>query len=87
MKCARLRPCCQAKDPVTGSLNASVAQWLISTGRAAPPYVVSQGAVLGRAGRVHISTDAEGAVWVGGGTLTCISGQVHALSRSRRRLR
>jgi PhzF family phenazine biosynthesis protein len=64
------------EDPVTGSLNASLAQWLLSTGRAQAPYVASQGTVLGRSGRVYISTDADGAVWVGGGTITCISGWV-----------
>jgi len=64
------------EDPVTGSLNASLAAWLLSTGRASAPYVASQGTVLGRAGRVHISRDADGTIWVGGGTVTCISGQV-----------
>jgi PhzF family phenazine biosynthesis protein len=64
------------EDPVTGSFNASAAQWLIRTGRAAAPYVVSQGTALARSGRVHISSDDRGAVWVGGGTITCISGQV-----------
>ncbi len=66
------------EDPVTGSLNASVAQWLIRTGRAHPPYVVSQGTALGRSGRVHISADEEGTVWVGGQTITCIEGQLEA---------
>jgi PhzF family phenazine biosynthesis protein len=64
------------EDPVTGSLNASLAQWLLDTGRAASPYVASQGSVLGRAGRVHISSDVDGTIWVGGGTITCISGNV-----------
>jgi PhzF family phenazine biosynthesis protein len=64
------------EDPVTGSLNASVAQWLLGTGRASAPYVAAQGTALGRAGRVHISSDAEGAVWVAGGTVTCVSGRV-----------
>jgi PhzF family phenazine biosynthesis protein len=64
------------EDPVTGSLNASMAEWLLRTGRATAPYVVSQGTVLGRQGRVHISTDDTGAVWVGGGTITCVTGQV-----------
>jgi PhzF family phenazine biosynthesis protein len=64
------------EDPVTGSLNASLADWLLRTGRARAPYVASQGTVLGRAGRVHISTDADGAIWVGGGTISCISGKV-----------
>jgi PhzF family phenazine biosynthesis protein len=64
------------EDPVTGSLNASVAQWLLGTGRASAPYVAAQGTALGRAGRVHISADAEGAVWVAGGTVTCVAGTV-----------
>jgi PhzF family phenazine biosynthesis protein len=64
------------EDPVTGSLNASVAQWLLRTGRATAPYVASQGTAIGRAGRVHITADDDGAVWVGGGTITCIAGEV-----------
>jgi PhzF family phenazine biosynthesis protein len=64
------------EDPVTGSLNAAIAPWLLRTGHAATPYVVSQGTVLGRSGRVHISADQDGGVWVGGGTVTCICGQV-----------
>ncbi len=64
------------EDPVTGSLNASVAQWLLRTGRATAPYVAAQGTALGRAGRVHISADDGGAIWVAGGTVTCISGSV-----------
>jgi len=65
-----------AEDPVTGSLNASLAGWLLRTGRASAPYVTSQGTALGRSGRVHISRDADGTIWVGGGTVTCISGEV-----------
>jgi len=65
------------EDPVTGSLNASLAGWLIETGRAQPAYVASQGGALGRAGRVHISTDADGTIWVGGGTVTCVEGDVN----------
>jgi PhzF family phenazine biosynthesis protein len=65
-----------AEDPVTGSLNASLAQWLLGTGRAEAPYVASQGTVLGRRGRVHVSRDDEGAIWVGGGTVTLVSGSV-----------
>jgi PhzF family phenazine biosynthesis protein len=64
------------EDPVTGSLNASLAQWLLATGRAHAPYVARQGTALGRNGRVRISTDAGGQVWVGGDTITCISGTV-----------
>lgn len=64
------------EDPVTGSLNAAIAPWLLRTGRANAPYVVSQGTLLGREGRVHISADEGGVIWVGGSTLTCVSGQV-----------
>jgi PhzF family phenazine biosynthesis protein len=64
------------EDPVTGSLNASLAQWLISTGRAAAPYLVRQGTVLGRNGQVRITASADGTVWVGGDAVTCISGTV-----------
>jgi PhzF family phenazine biosynthesis protein len=64
------------EDPVTGSLNASLAQWLLATGRATAPYVARQGTALGRAGRVHVTQDADGAVWVGGGTVTCVRGEV-----------
>jgi PhzF family phenazine biosynthesis protein len=64
------------EDPVTGSLNASLAAWLLRTGRATAPYVASQGTALGRRGRVHISRDPDGTIWVAGGTVTCVSGQV-----------
>jgi len=64
------------EDPVTGSLNASLGQWLLATGRVTAPYVASQGTVLGRRGRVHVSRDGDGQVWVGGGTITCVSGTV-----------
>jgi PhzF family phenazine biosynthesis protein len=62
------------EDPVTGSLNASLAGWLLDTGRATAPYVASQGTALGRRGRVHISRDPDGTIWVGGGTVTCVAG-------------
>jgi PhzF family phenazine biosynthesis protein len=64
------------EDPVTGSLNASLGQWLLATGRVKAPYVASQGTAMGRRGRVHVSCDADGQVWVGGGTVTCVSGTV-----------
>jgi PhzF family phenazine biosynthesis protein len=63
------------EDPVTGSLNASAAQWLLSSGRARAPYVASQGTRLGRSGRVVIDQDREGTVWVGGKTTTCFAGE------------
>jgi PhzF family phenazine biosynthesis protein len=64
------------EDPVTGSLNASLAQWLTSSGRIATPYIASQGTALGRAGRVHVSSGDDGTIWVGGGTVTCIEGEI-----------
>ncbi|MFV2062141.1 MAG: PhzF family phenazine biosynthesis protein [Chloroflexota bacterium] len=64
------------EDPVTGSLNASLAQWLVGSGRFKAPYVASQGTVLGRAGRVHINQEADGSIWVGGDTHTVLEGSV-----------
>ncbi|GAA4716611.1 PhzF family phenazine biosynthesis protein [Phytohabitans rumicis] len=63
-----------AEDPVCGSMNASVGQWLTSTGAAPSSYRVSQGARLGRAGDITITADADGTVWVGGATTTCFRG-------------
>ena len=64
------------EDPVTGSLNASLAQWLIGAGFAEARYVAAQGACLQRAGRVYIERDGAGQVWVGGHAVTCVSGHV-----------
>src|SRR5580692_2505338 len=64
------------EDPVTGSLNASLAQWLLASGRAEAPYLARQGTALGRAGEVRITADDDGQVWVGGGVVTCVSGTV-----------
>lgn len=64
------------EDPVTGSLNASLAQWLMAEGHAPARYVAAQGTCLGRAGRVLLERDANGDIWVGGQVQTCISGQV-----------
>jgi PhzF family phenazine biosynthesis protein len=63
------------EDPVTGSLNASVAQWLIGAQLAPSRYVAAQGTVLQRAGRVHIHSEG-GSVWVGGDVSECIRGEV-----------
>jgi len=65
------------EDPVTGSLNASVAQWLIRTGRVRAPYEASQGAAIGRAGLVRITQDPDGTVWTGGRSVTLVRGTVH----------
>jgi PhzF family phenazine biosynthesis protein len=64
------------EDPVTGSLNASLAQWLMADGYAPTSYIASQGTCLDRAGRVHLVRDAGGQVWVGGDAVTCITGTV-----------
>ncbi|MEU3643977.1 PhzF family phenazine biosynthesis protein [Lentzea sp. NPDC034063] len=64
-----------AEDPVTGSLNASIAQWLIPAGIAPRRYVAAQGTALGRRGRIHLS-QAEGQIWVGGNTVVGVTGQV-----------
>ncbi|MDP3606486.1 MAG: PhzF family phenazine biosynthesis protein [Polaromonas sp.] len=67
------------EDPVTGSLNASLAQWLMAEGHAPDHYLVAQGTCLGRAGRVHLSRESAGGTthtWVGGESVTCISGTV-----------
>jgi PhzF family phenazine biosynthesis protein len=63
------------EDPVTGSLNASVAQWLFDSGRAAGDYVAAQGTRLGRTGRIHVEREAGGTVWIGGRTATLFVGQ------------
>jgi PhzF family phenazine biosynthesis protein len=63
------------EDPVTGSLNASAAQWLIDSGRLTAPFVARQGTAVGRAGRVHIDV-ADGELWVGGDTAVVIDGSI-----------
>jgi PhzF family phenazine biosynthesis protein len=63
------------EDPVTGSLNAKIAQWLIGSGRAPASYVAAQGTAMGRAGRVHVQRDAEG-TWIGGDVAPCVAGTV-----------
>ena len=64
-----------AEDPVTGSLNAALAQWLLADGTLTSPYVASQGTALGRAGRVFIE-ESDSEIWVGGDAVTCIDGTV-----------
>jgi predicted PhzF superfamily epimerase YddE/YHI9 len=65
-----------SEDPVTGSFNASMAQWMTDVGWAPAAYLVAQGSCIGRAGRVHVERDATGQVWIGGDAVTCISGTV-----------
>ncbi len=64
------------EDPVTGSLNASVAQWLLGTGALQSPYVASQGFAMGRRGRVLVDRDDDGTVWVGGTATAIVAGEV-----------
>jgi PhzF family phenazine biosynthesis protein len=63
------------EDPVTGSLNASLGQWLIGSGVAPSSYLARQGTRVGRYGVISVE-QRDGAVWVGGATRTCISGTV-----------
>ena len=65
-----------SEDPVTGSLNASIAQWLLGDGTLASPYVAAQGTAIGRSGRVHVN-EADDEIWVGGDSVTCIDGTVN----------
>jgi PhzF family phenazine biosynthesis protein len=65
-----------AEDPVTGSLNASLAQWLIAEGHLPMRYRARQGTALGRSGEVFINQDSSGQVWVGGDVSDCIEGSV-----------
>ncbi|MGA7270476.1 MAG: PhzF family phenazine biosynthesis protein [Acidimicrobiia bacterium] len=64
------------EDPVTGSLNASLGQWLLGSERAAAPYLARQGTRLGRSGRILVDQDEEGTVWVGGATVTVVDGTI-----------
>lgn len=64
------------EDPVTGSLNAGLAIWLIGEGRLPQSYTAAQGTALGRSGRVIIEQDDDGETWVGGHALTCVDGMV-----------
>lgn len=63
------------EDPVTGSLNAAAAQWMLDTGRVSPPYVAQQGTALGRRGRIYLTADTQG-VWVGGATHIAVTGEI-----------
>ena len=64
-----------SEDPVTGSLNAGLAQWLIPAGLAPAAYIASQGTVMRRQGRIHVESDGDD-VWIGGKTNICIKGRL-----------
>ena len=63
------------EDPVTGSLNAALAMWLVGNGTLATPYVAAQGTALGRRGRVYVDS-ADDELWIGGDAVTAIEGSV-----------
>jgi len=63
------------EDPVTGSLNAGIATWLINSGLSKDSYSVSQGTALGRKGKIYIET-INNEIWVGGEVVNCIEGEV-----------
>ncbi|WP_101397188.1 PhzF family phenazine biosynthesis protein [Phycicoccus duodecadis] len=65
-----------SEDPVTGSLNAGLAQWLVPAGLMPPRYVAAQGGAIGRAGRIEVTVELSGAVLVGGATRTLVTGRL-----------
>lgn len=65
-----------SEDPITGSFNASLSQWLMADGHMPARYTAAQGRCIGRKGRVFVERDAEGQVWVGGHSVDCIAGTV-----------
>ncbi|WP_268812417.1 PhzF family phenazine biosynthesis protein [Sphingobium yanoikuyae] len=67
------------EDPVTGSLNASLAQWLFATGVAERNYVAAQGTCIGRSGRIYLTRDDADQIWVGGETRTYVEGRLPSL--------
>ncbi|RYF34604.1 MAG: PhzF family phenazine biosynthesis protein [Comamonadaceae bacterium] len=64
------------EDPVTGSLNASLAEWLIADGHLPARYRAGQGQAMGRDGYVNVERDADGTIWIGGDSVTCVDGSV-----------
>jgi predicted PhzF superfamily epimerase YddE/YHI9 len=64
------------EDPVTGSLNGSVARWLLETGQVRTPYVAAQGTRVGCRGRIHVSAETDGTIWVGGRATTVVAGDL-----------
>lgn len=66
------------EDPVTGSLNAGIGQWLVARGEAPERWTAAQGTVLGREGRIYLEQAADGALWVGGSTVLTVEGAILA---------
>ena len=69
-------PASMEEDPVTGSLNASIAQWLMGRDPSLTSYVARQGTAIGRGGRVVIDRDVAGNIWVGGQVANSVAGTV-----------
>jgi PhzF family phenazine biosynthesis protein len=66
------------EDPVTGSLNAGIAQWMLERERLSPPWTARQGARLGREGLIRVDVDEEGVLWVGGTARVVVDGEILA---------
>ncbi|MDH4147413.1 MAG: PhzF family phenazine biosynthesis protein [Acidimicrobiia bacterium] len=64
------------EDPVTGSLNASLALVMTELGVLRAPYVAAQGTAMGRDGRVHVDADADGTLWIGGDSTVVVTGEI-----------
>lgn len=62
------------EDPITGSMNAAISHWLHATSRLNGPVVISQGTALGCTGRVHITPNHDGQIWIGGNVNSLIEG-------------
>lgn len=65
-----------SEDPITGSLNAAIAKWLMHSGRMPKPYLVAQGTQIGRTGRVTVTPGDSETVWIGGEVHILIEGNV-----------
>lgn len=65
-----------SEDPITGSLNAAIAKWLLSVDRLTEEFIVSQGTCIQREGRVSIRPDKHGTVWIGGDVHMIVEGKV-----------
>jgi PhzF family phenazine biosynthesis protein len=66
-----------SEDPITGSLNAAIAKWMLAAGRLQNPYLVAQGTSIGRLGRVAVKAESDGVVWLGGRVHIVIKGHVN----------
>lgn len=65
------------EDPVTGSLNAGIAQRMVARGGMPQQWTARQGTALGREGRIELTRDGDGTLWVGGATVVTVAGSMH----------